>query len=251
MLKVASADKNWLQQTVLGERRRLAGLHRAALVRANAPNTETAKMDHKDDTGYEGSLAEGVKAPKVAAFTTPDDPSVQQDDIESVNLATEHLEDAFPGVDPIQISEAVHAAWVPGMSILDLISVAQANLSSTAHAASAKKAGIDPNTKQAEDDHKGDAAYETALKEASRKKADADPNTKQAEDDHKGDAAYETALKEASRKKASELKVDDQGAPPNTTTATSDHEDDLKSLASQLASFKGKLAFDPNDPLKD
>ena len=40
------------------------------------------------------------------------------------------------------------------------------------HQAERITAGIDPNTKQAEDDHKGDAAYETALKEASRKKAE-------------------------------------------------------------------------------
>jgi hypothetical protein len=76
-------------------------------------------------------------------------------------------------------------------------------------------AGISPNTSRAEEDHKDDASYVTALageKKASKKKADADPNTPQAEDDHKGDAAYETALKEAAAKKAEEAPVEFEGS---------------------------------------
>ncbi len=73
-------------------------------------------------------------------------------------------------------------------------------------------AGVAPNTDRAVEDHKGDAAYMTALaseKKASRKKADQSPNTPRAEEDHKGDAAYETALsaKVGSRRKKAEEEV--------------------------------------------
>ena len=43
MLKIAAADQNWLQQMVLGERRRLASLHKSALI-----ETQTAMDDDKD-----------------------------------------------------------------------------------------------------------------------------------------------------------------------------------------------------------
>jgi ribosomal protein L37AE/L43A len=88
----------------------------------------------------------------------------------------------------------------------------------------------------------------------SAKMASEAPNTNQSVEDHQGDAGYKTdpdPSHKISKKTASELKVDASGSPPNTTTATQDHDFELKALASQLQSFKGKLAFDPNDPLKD
>ncbi len=59
MLKIAAVDKNWLQQLVLSERRRLAGLHHAALVKV-------ADQSPNDPEGYaveihEEGLAEGEK----------------------------------------------------------------------------------------------------------------------------------------------------------------------------------------------
>ena len=59
-----------------------------------------------------------------------------------------------------------------------------------------------PKDKNLQDEIKDLKAIIRESKQGSAKKADVDPNTDRAEDDHKGDAAYETALKEASTKEA-------------------------------------------------
>jgi hypothetical protein len=125
MLKIATADKPWLQQMVLAERRRLAGLHRAALMKV-------ADQSPNDPEGY----------------------AVQS------------------------------------------------------HEEAAKD---------------GETIYDNAM----------DP-------------------KVGSVKQAAELKYDESGTPPNTETATQDHDFELKALAKQIQGFMGgKTEWDPNDPLKD
>ena len=220
MLKIAAADKNWLQQLVLTERRRLASLHHAALA-GNAPNTETAEQDHEGDKGYEGALADKKESPKTAKVAFhPDDAGVSNDDIETINVAAEHLEDQYPGTDPAKIFNALNNVMTPGMSIEQLVNSAM-----------------------------------PMLRVAGAKKADAEKdNTETAKSDHAGDKAYENALdpKVGSTKKAAELKYDESGTPPNTNTATQDHDFELKALAKQISSMLGgKTEWNPNDPLKD
>jgi hypothetical protein len=189
-LKIAAVDKPWLQQMVLSERRRLAGLHRAALLQAN---TETAIADHKDDPGYTQAEADEKKAPaanKSASFASPDDPRMTQKDLETVNAVVDYLEDQNPSADPHELSSKVQAVWQPGMSITALISAVSPQAQVPAHAAAVKQ--------------------------------------------------------------ASELKYDESGTPPNTETATQDHDFELKALAKQIQGFMGgKTEWDPNDPLKD
>lgn len=224
MLKIAATDKSWLQQLVLTERRRLANLHRSAL------NTDTAIQDHEGDAGYAAALADKKEAPKATAKTgtskkawTPDDADNNQD-IEAVNAALDHFDGK---ADPVKVFKVVNqlAQEKPGASSDQLIAEAGPRIM----AASAKTADPSPNepTGYAVESH------EQGVKD--------------------GELGYVTALdnKVGSKKNAAELKYDEVGSP-NTSTATLDHDFELKALAKQLQSMVGsKPEWDPNDPLLD
>jgi len=232
-LKIASTDKPWLQQLVLSERRRLAGLHRAALINASEtsekePWTETSVKDHEGDLGYAGALADKKEAPKHTEMKTsdfhPDNPETGQGDLEMINMAQEHLEGEYPEKDPQQIADILHQAWTPGISFMQLMSSAIPMMSHGMVAASTKKADTDPNTETAETDHKGDKNYEKAL----------DPK-----------------YAKTNSKTASEVDVNKSGMPPNTNRATEDHDFELTALKRQIEGMQKKPDWNPNDMLLD
>jgi hypothetical protein len=228
MLKIAAADKSWLQQLVLTERRRLAGLHRSAITTAN---TDTAIQDHEGDAGYAAALADKREAPKATPKTGaskkgfhPDDMGVENSDIENFNLAVEHFEEE--NQDPVKVFQTLNQLMRPGMNYEELVQTATPML----RVAASKKADQSPN------DPSGWAveSHEEGEKE--------------------GEKAYETALdpKVGSRKRSAELKAEDSGSPPNTSRATEDHAFELKALAQQIQSMTaGSTDWDPNDPLLD
>jgi len=256
MLKIAAADKSWLQHLVLAERRRLASLHHAALI----ANTETAIQDHEGDAGYEAALSDKKQAPKTAAFGGPNNPRVGQNDLETFNVACEHVEDQHPEMDPAKVFNILNAVMEPGLSITELLTKADPMLRT---ASKTKKADAEKdNTDTAIEDHKGDPIYENALdpKVGGRKRSGLVDDAKEFE---QNPAAWRqknpgqldpppSELKFSSKKTSADLKVDDSGNPPNTSKATQDHDFELKALAAQVQSMlSGKTAFDPNDPLKD
>ncbi len=211
-LKIAAVDKPWLQQMVLQERKRLASLHRAALLQAN---TDTAIADHKDDVGYAPALAEQISAPKdvskaksakVAAFPGPDAPGIEDAHLEVMNQAQVEMEDRYPDLDAQDITDLLTMHWTPGDSVDSLIA----------------RITTAPDEEEPIDDL---AALAGELS---------------------------GHMQVASVKKASELNVNEAGDPPNTTRATQDHAYELEQLAKQISAMVGgKTEWDPNDMQKD
>ena len=256
MLKIAAADKSWLQNLVLAERRRLASLHHAALIQAN---TDTAIKDHEGDAGYAAALADKKQAPKTGSFN-PDATGVGQNDLETFNVACEHVEEMHPEMDPAKIFNVLNGVMEPGLSITQLLTKAEPMLRT---AARTKKSDAEKdNTDTAIADHKGDPIYENALdpKVGGLKRSGMVEDSKEYE---QNPAAWKqknpgqldpppSELKVSAKKRAADLKVDDSGSPPNTSKATQDHDFELKALAAQMQGMlSGKTSFDPNDPMKD
>jgi len=226
MLKIAAADKIWLEQLVLGERRKLSSLHHAAL-------TETPRnmADHADDKGFK--TITGDPSVRTAAFDI-NAPSLTQQDLETVNEACSFLEDQRPEIEPAQISQMVHEAYEPGLTITQLITKVLPNLESDdsafagvdagagagapadfAHTSSGKK-GFTENketTKQFNDPESyavkshegipGETIYQNVLdpKTSSKRKQGFTENTKNpnepdgyATESHKDDKAYQNSL---------------------------------------------------------
>ena len=244
MLKIAAADKSWLQQLVLTERRRLASLHRSAIVTAaEEPNTETAKQDHEGDAGYKSALEEKKTPPKDAgkeasrkqALMDPQDvEGVGNDDLETLYEAANELENMHQDIQPSRIFRLLNRLMEPGKSMEQYVQEAEPML----RMASRKKAND-----AAEKGYNDPNGYAVESHEEGKKE---------------GEKGYINALEPSDRpgkkeaKTASELKYDDCGTPPNTSTATQDHDFELKALAKQISGLtSGKTEWDPNTMLLD